>query len=563
MKPLYPPLSDPAALPRRVLCIAPHPDDEVLGCGGMLAFHAARGDDVRVVILSDGSLGDPDANVEDITAERKRETEAAGRELGVTDHVFLDLPDGRLGEVADLVGRLTAELDDFAPELCYVPSPLECHPDHRVTSHAAVAALAKGPERRVFLYGVNTPVTASVVFDTTAQWPVKRAAIERYQSQLAYHDMVDKCRAWDRARTVNMEDPAVEVMEAYVDLSSGELATYEGRVALLLDLVAEGSDLAPAAATAPATADEDEWAATAVISTWNKVDDVCANLDAIRAQTRPFKHVVVVDNASSDGTAQTIKERYPEVNLTVMPNSAYGACETFNIGFASVVTPLTAILDDDVVLTPQWLEKTVARLKREPESTAVISTKIIEPGMPESYKSSPAINEERYMSTFRGCASLARSDAIKEAGYYDERLFIYGNERDLTCRLLNLGYRVLQYPEVEAHHGTPFGIKMGKRSLYYHARNAWLGMLKYAPLEDLLRMPFLVVGKVLLRGSKSEEAGEVTDATGTIGIGRSIRETPGALGVLLKAAFSVLYNVPYCLKRRAPCSHPDFELPLE
>ena len=161
-----------------------------------------------------------------------------------------------------------------------------------------------------------------------------------------------------------------------------------------------------------------------------------------------------------------------------------------------------------------------------------------------------------------GCGSLARRAALAQAGYYDERLFIYGNERDLTCRLLNLGYRVLQDPEIEIHHKTPFGIQMGKRSLYYHARNAWLTMLKYAPLEDLLRMPVLVVSKVLLRGDAAEAGGAATDATGTIGIGKSIRHTPGALWVLVRAAFDVLRNVPYCLRHRRPVRSPDFKLPL-
>jgi len=311
-----------------------------------------------------------------------------------------------------------------------------------------------------------------------------------------------------------------------------------------------------------AAARADEWAATAVISTWNKLKDLRANLDGIRAQTRPFDAVIVVDNASHDGTAAALAAEYPEVRLIVMPHSAYGACETFNIGFASVTTPLMAILDDDVVLPPEWLEKALERLRREPPTTAVLSTEVIEPGMPKSYIESPAMRRERYMSTFRGCASLARVAPLAQAGFYDVRLFIYGNERDLTCRLLNLGCRVLQYPDVRAFHKTPFGIKMGRRSLYYHARNAWLSMLKYAPAGDLVRLPWLVLTRVLLRGGEKETSGEVSDATGTIGIGRSLRETPGAWQVLCKAGWSVLVNVPYCLKHRAPVRAPDFELPL-
>ncbi|MDF1838630.1 MAG: glycosyltransferase, partial [Planctomycetota bacterium] len=303
--------------------------------------------------------------------------------------------------------------------------------------------------------------------------------------------------------------------------------------------------------------------ATAVVSTWNKAEDVCANLEALQAQVEPFDDIVVVDNQSSDDTATRLRDQFPNVRLVVMPNSDYGACETFNIGFSCALTETTAILDDDVVLPANWLALSKARMLEEPASTAVVSTKIVEPGMPEEYKNSAEINTERYMSTFRGCASLARTQALSEAGGYDERLFIYGNERDLTCRFLNLGYRVLQYPSAVAYHKTPFGIKMGKRSLYFHARNAWLSMLKYAPARDLARMPFQVVRKVLLRSGSQETSGEISDATGTIGIGRSIRETPGAWWVISKAAFSVLANVPYCLKRRKQVKSPDFELPLD
>jgi len=576
VKALFPPLADKHLLPRRVLCVAPHADDEIFGCGGMLAFHAARGDAVRVVVLTDGSQGDPSALEADIEAVRREESRRAGAELGVTDHRFLKLPDGGLAGRPDLVEVVRAELEDFAPELVYGPSPQEMHPDHRATSHALLAALASRPDCRVHLYGVNAHVTAGVLYDTTPFWETKQGAIRCFESQLRYHDLLAKADAVDRSRTVNIEDESIRYVEGFADLDAGRLAEYEGSVARLLTslfggghgLKADAPDPAGSAAELPAPGAEvsrlrpDLPAATAVISTWNKAEELRANLDGLRAQTLPFESIVVVDNASTDDTQRLVATEYPEVRLIVMPNSAYGACETFNIGFASSKTPLTAILDDDVVLPPEWLEKATERLVREPDTTAVLSSKVVEPGMPESFKSSPSVNRERYMSTFRGCGSLARTHALREAGYYDERLFIYGNERDLTCRLLNLGYRVLQYPGVETFHRQPFGIQMGKRSLYYHARNAWLGMLKYAPLKDLVRMPLLVLTKVVLRGGSKEAEGEVTDATGTIGIGRSLRETPGALGVLLKAALSVLYNVPYCLKRRQPVTAPDFELPI-
>lgn len=368
--------------------------------------------------------------------------------------------------------------------------------------------------------------------------------------------------------------PALLVLEPLGeddDARAGTMAAAAAASVRELDVqVGEAGEPMPAAEAwaalredARARSAEDARTVTAVISAWNKSEDVRANLLGIRAQVRPFDDVVVVDNCSSDGTPQMIRRDFPEVRLVVMPNSAYGACETFNVGFSTALSEYVAILDDDVVLTPWWLERSLARMAAEPETTAVVSTKVVEPGMPESFRDSEAINRERYMSTFRGCASLARKKALDEAGGYDERLFIYGNERDLTCRLLNLGYRVLQFPGAETFHRTPFGVQMGKRSLYFHARNAFLGMLKYAPLKDLVRLPFLVIFKVLLRGGDKEAHGEVADAVGTIGIGKAVRTTPGSWWILTKAAASVLYNVPYCLKHRQAVEAPDFELPLK
>jgi len=560
VKATYPQFADPKGPegpeghPGRVLVVAPHPDDEVFGCGGMLAWHTRGGASVRVLVVSDGTAGDPGALERDIAKKRIEESLAAGSELGVRDYRFLGFADGKVDDAADLAARLFAEIEAFDPDLVYGPSAQELHPDHRATARGLVAALERGRERRVRLFGVNVQVTANVLFDVTPVYAAKRAAIRCLASQLAYMDLLAKSEAADRARTVNVEDPRLEFVEGFAELSTRALALLERSMGAVVSQV-QGAENTSAEARGLS-------AATAVISTWNKAGVVLENLASLRAQTLPFAGIVVVDNASSDGTARRIAEEFPEVRLIVMPHSDYGACETFNIGFASVTTPLVAILDDDVTLPPDWLEKATARLLAEPETTAIVSTEVIEPGMPTGYLEASKRAGRRYMSTFRGCGSLARRAALERAGYYDERLFLYGNERDLTCRLLNLGYRVLQDPEIETFHKTPFGIQMGKRSLYFHARNAWLTMLKYAPLGDLVRLPFLVVVRVLLRSEGREAAGEVTDATGTIGIQRSIRETPGATWILFKAALSVLCNVPYCLRRRAPVRSQDFELPI-
>ncbi|MEM7203377.1 MAG: glycosyltransferase family 2 protein [Planctomycetota bacterium] len=297
-----------------------------------------------------------------------------------------------------------------------------------------------------------------------------------------------------------------------------------------------------------------------VISVWNRVHDLRENLAAIRRQTVPPVEIIVVDNASTDGTPEMVADEFPEVKLIGMPHSRYGACETFNIGFASARGAFTGILDDDVVLPEDWVESMMRQFEQEPPTTAILSSKVVEPGMPDWYRESEAVNRPRFMSTFRGCASVARSDALRQADYYDERLFIFGNERDLTARLLNLGYRVKMHPAVEAFHKAPFGMRHGKRSLYYHVRNFWIYAFKYVPWGQVLAFPWRLLGKGVGRKQSGEQ---VVDAVGTIGLFDSIKAVPGGWWVCIRATFAALWQLPYCLRHRQVCRADDFELPLK
>ena len=256
-----------------------------------------------------------------------------------------------------------------------------------------------------------------------------------------------------------------------------------------------------------------------------------------------------------------VVEEFPEVHLIRMPHSDYGACETFNVGFSSARGEYTGILDDDVILPPDFVEKMLAEFESEPDSTVLLSPKVIEPEMPDWYKDSKAVNTPRYMSTFRGCGSMAKSSALREAGYYDIRFFIFGNERDLTTRLLNLGYRVKMVPSIEVFHKAPFGMRHGKRSLYYHVRNFWLYAFKYVPWRHVFAFPFRFLKKGL-GGKKKGQGGEVTDAVGTIGLFSNIKSVRGGWWICIKATIAAVWNLPYCLKRRQVCKAEDFELPL-
>ncbi|HET6697207.1 MAG TPA: PIG-L family deacetylase, partial [Gaiellaceae bacterium] len=104
----------------RVLVIAAHPDDEVLGMGGTITRHTDAGDAVRVLVVTDGSSTQYPGDAE-TRARKEEEAQKAAAELGVADYVHLDLPDMRLDTLAHVdVNRVVEEhVRDHAPAIVY------------------------------------------------------------------------------------------------------------------------------------------------------------------------------------------------------------------------------------------------------------------------------------------------------------------------------------------------------------------------------------------------------------------------------------------------------------
>jgi LmbE family N-acetylglucosaminyl deacetylase len=140
----------------RVLVLAAHPDDEVLGMGGTLCLHAAeQGDEVRVVCVTDGSSTQYPGDAE-VRERKNEEARAAAEVLGVTDYVHLDLPDMRLDTLAhvELNAVVEGQIRDVAPEVVYTPHP-DVNLDHRALfdSVAVAARPTPGqPVRRLLTY---------------------------------------------------------------------------------------------------------------------------------------------------------------------------------------------------------------------------------------------------------------------------------------------------------------------------------------------------------------------------------------------------------------------------
>ncbi len=176
-----------------MLVLSPHADDEVIGCGGVLAKHAASGDSIKIVYMTDGSRGtQEDIAREELVSLRKLEAEQARNIIGITDFIYLDYPDGELNVSQQTITAIQQELQNTAPDVVYVPFFLEAHPDHFATANILAAAL-RGYTRNlyIFAYEVWTPLIPTCIVDISECIELKRDALKQFETQRVNVDFLE------------------------------------------------------------------------------------------------------------------------------------------------------------------------------------------------------------------------------------------------------------------------------------------------------------------------------------------------------------------------------------
>lgn len=175
----------------RVLVIAPHIDDETIGCGGTLLRHQALGSTVRVVFVSDSSAGVADAEVAArVAAARRAEMAQVTPAFGLESVVELGFPDGALvRHEAAIAARLAAQIDAFAPAQIFVPFPFDGHADHQACALAAGAAMDLANwAGDVLAYEVWAALWPNLAIDIGSVAEEKARLIRLYASQMADRD---------------------------------------------------------------------------------------------------------------------------------------------------------------------------------------------------------------------------------------------------------------------------------------------------------------------------------------------------------------------------------------
>lgn len=215
------PLVNPTILPLHsvttiatdsVLVVAPHPDDETLGCGGAIALLRRLGCTVQVLVMSDGTRSHPHSRkypAPALKALREAETLCAMTLLGVESSAvtFLQLPDGAIPtpesvDSQDAIAKCRAYLEAFTPKIIFLPWRYDPHSDHRATWQLIRAALLPLPDQpRIIEYPIwdwdeqqrgdlsEAQLLTAWRLDIQQVLTLKQKAIAAYRSQIT--DLID------------------------------------------------------------------------------------------------------------------------------------------------------------------------------------------------------------------------------------------------------------------------------------------------------------------------------------------------------------------------------------
>ena len=228
---------------------------------------------------------------------------------------------------------------------------------------------------------------------------------------------------------------------------------------------------------------------TVIVVNWNGKACLIQCLDALRKQSFQELATVVVDNGSDDGSVETVRQQFPEVSLISLTDN-FGFAVANNIAIRQADTEFIALLNNDAIAHPLWLQSLVNALSAYPEAGFAASKML--------YHDTPHIIDragDGYTTAGAGClrgrgreshaydqsewvfgacagAALYRMSMLRDIGLFDEDFFLLYEDVDLSFRAQLRGYKCLYVPTAVVYHMASRSIGYDSpTSVYYGHRN--------------------------------------------------------------------------------------------
>jgi GT2 family glycosyltransferase len=241
---------------------------------------------------------------------------------------------------------------------------------------------------------------------------------------------------------------------------------------------------------------------------------------------------VVVDNGSSDGSAEMVEREFPGVKL-IKSTTNLGFCAGNNLGIAAAQGDFVALLNNDAVAEPQWVESLVREMQVDAK-VGMVASKILVAGRPgvidkvghgiywdgqnrgkgSGDQDHGQFDTEREILWPDGCAAMYRKEMLDEVGGFDEDFFAYADDAELGLRGRSAGWRARYAPDAVVHHqrGATMGKWSPERIRLIERNRVWLAV-KHFPFWLLVLNPVFFLMRLVAgawAGARGEgEAGQV------------------------------------------------------
>jgi GT2 family glycosyltransferase len=276
-----------------------------------------------------------------------------------------------------------------------------------------------------------------------------------------------------------------------------------------------------------------------LVVTWNRREDTLETIRSVYEQAYQNFETVLVDNGSTDGTVDAVRQTYPEVRVVTLDRNI-GISSGRNAGIVVARGDIIFCLDSDASLGHDTLTNLVRKFQAEPE-VGVINSKIVNaytkeldggPGWVYTEKQKANQDVEFLSWNFSEGGAAIRKEVFDQVGLFWELLFFGCEGQEFSLRVWDAGYKVLYYPEAIVYHRASPQARVAdderdylffRNSLYiYLVRYPWWMLIWYAPLKTAV---------TLVRGARR-----------------------GYLRQTLRALLDVVRRLPLLLKQRRPIS---------
>jgi len=245
-----------------------------------------------------------------------------------------------------------------------------------------------------------------------------------------------------------------------------------------------------------------------VVVNYNRAEALRRCLCSLVGQTRPPDEIVVVDNGSDDGSAGMVENDFSDHVILVRMKENTGFARGNNEGIKASIGQWIALINNDAVADPRWLERMLETARQNPAASLVASRILcmddrelmdnagvavwpdgMSRGVRRLEKDDKEVNQKPFIPS--GCAMMIKREAFQQAEGFDESFFAYSEDTDLGIKVRLMGYGCAGAPNAFVYHETEGGTlgAMSPKKLFLVERNRVSIMLRYFPLTAVLSSP--------------------------------------------------------------------------